>query len=116
SAGVNRAWRDIALASITANVITGLVHFGTGVSSLGASTMVFAGLGWLTGHAVRAARGSGAGVVSRATVVPLTAGLILLGWLGGGGDWRTDVIAHGAGFACGFITGAFVCGRKATQG
>jgi len=105
--GVLRAWSDLLLASVAANVATAAVHFGTGTRSLGASTAIFAGLGWLTGRAVRTALQKGARPRSRAVVVPLATGFVLLGWLGGGGDLRTDVIAHAAGFAAGVLCGVW---------
>lgn len=102
--GIVRAWVDVFVAAGAANVVAALVHRELGSISIGASTAVFAGLGWLTGRAAGAAWRQGASLLSRTVLVPMAAGVILLAWLGSG-NLRTDVMAHAAGFACGFVIG-----------
>jgi membrane associated rhomboid family serine protease len=90
---------------------------GSGLS-LGFSTALFSALGVLcvlnAGDMVRArafaaAHETGdsptAGTVLRAGAAPLAAGLALLGFLGGGGEVRTDYAAHIFGFLCGLVVG-----------
>jgi membrane associated rhomboid family serine protease len=86
--------------------------------SLGFSTALFSALGVLcvmnAGDMIRArifaaAHETGnaptAGAVLRAGAAPLAAGLALLGFLGGGGEIRTDYAAHIAGFVSGLAVG-----------
>ncbi len=111
--GVVRAWWDLAVTAYLANVLTVLVRRGSDTISYGASTAIFAGLGWLTGHAVRVSRRSGAGWRARTLWMPLAAGVALLGWLGGGGgDPGIDVVAHVAGFLTGLVGGALRSPRR----
>ncbi|MBJ21092.1 MAG: hypothetical protein CL933_16925 [Deltaproteobacteria bacterium] len=77
--------------------------------SLGASTAVFASLGVLVGARFRADR---AGPARARAWIPLLAGLVLLGWLGGpsermgvNGIIRTDVPAHVFGLLAGLSLG-----------
>jgi membrane associated rhomboid family serine protease len=105
-AGAMRGWLNLGGAAVAANILTAAVHLGVDARSIGASTAVFAGLGWLTGHAVRAAWQSRRTWWSRAVWIPLGAGATLLAWWGGGGDLRTDVVAHAAGFLFGVLAGA----------
>ena len=77
--------------------------------SLGASTAVFASLGVLVGARFRIDR---AGPARARAWVPLLAGLVLLGWLGGpsermgvNGVIRTDVPAHVFGLLAGLALG-----------
>ncbi|MGH8019017.1 MAG: rhomboid family intramembrane serine protease [Opitutaceae bacterium] len=104
-------WLALLAASVAGNVLAAAAHGSSdGYRSIGASTAVFAGIGLLTGHAVRAAlTGRATGPWVRRLFVPLMAGLILLGWLGAG-DWQTDVVAHATGFAAGIAVGLMVRG------
>ena len=72
---------------------------------IGASTAVFAGLGLLTGRAVRVIRGENGQLRWRTVFVPLAAGVTLLGLFGAGG-LHTDVMAHATGFVAGLVLGA----------
>jgi len=101
------AWTCLALSSIAANVLAGLVQLGSDYRSLGASTAVFAGLGLLTGRATRHALSSASTHKLRHLIVPLASGLSLLA-LFGAGDLRTDITAHLCGFACGLALGAML--------
>ena len=82
------------------------------VISIGFSTALFAGVGALCAlnasdifrHHARHAGHAGAeflASVGRKVVLPLAAGLALLGLLGGGGEAKTDYAAHIWGFAMG---------------
>jgi membrane associated rhomboid family serine protease len=95
----------------------GPVSPGSGLS-LGFSTALFSVLGVLcvlnAGDMIRARvfaaayetdAAPTAGAVLRAGAVPLAAGLALLGFLGGGGEVRTDYAAHIFGFLCGPVVG-----------
>lgn len=85
------------------------------VLSIGFSTALFAGLGALCAlngsdvvrHHLRHARSAGmalAVALGRGVLLPLAAGLALLGLFGGGGEAGTDYAAH----ICGFFMGALV--------
>jgi membrane associated rhomboid family serine protease len=71
--------------------------------SLGASTAVFAALGILSAYAW--ALETGAQLRWAKRLGPLIAGVMLLGFLGAGGE-RTDVTAHVTGFLSGCLLGA----------
>jgi len=111
-----RGWLLLAVASITGNLVIAALNYPGPYRSLGASTAIFAGLGLLTGRAIRAVREVRHPHRWRAVFVPLAAGLTLLG-LFGAGDLRTDVGAHVTGFAAGLLLG-FVAAiaRKYTPG
>jgi rhomboid protease GluP len=94
----------VAGTAVAGNLAAVVLQSAGPYRSLGASTAVFAGLGLLTGHAVRAARRSDGAHRWRAIVVPLGSGVALLGLMGTGG-LRTDVVAHAAGFVAGFLGG-----------
>ena len=103
--GVGVGWCLVLCSATAANILLAHIcavrHVG-----VGASTAVFAAVGILVGH----------GVVRRIRAVPLHAlrwsrawlpvggGLALLALLGA--DPRTDLAAHGAGFAIGMISGS----------
>ena len=110
--GVGRGWFLLLAASIAGNLATAMLHRSAGYLSIGASTAVFAGIGMLAGHAVRAALDGTRGKLrARACFTPLAAGLILLGLLGAG-DLRTDVVAHATGFLAGLVAGALASPRR----
>jgi rhomboid protease GluP len=94
--GRARGWLWLTLAAIAGNLATAWVHYPAAYRSLGASTAAFAGVGLLTGCALR----------RRALFVPLLAGLTVLGLYGaGGGAERVDVGAHATGFLAGLVAG-----------
>ena len=99
-----RGWLLLAVASIAGNFAIAALNYPGPYRSLGASTAIFAGLGLLTGRAIRAVRRARHPHRWRAVFVPLAAGLTLLG-LFGAGDLRTDVGAHVTGFAAGLVLG-----------
>ncbi len=102
--GRARGWLLVALAAVAGNLAAAALHRGEPYQSLGASTAIFAGLGLLTGRAIRVLGRPERRHPWRAVIAPLAAGLALLG-LFGTGDARTDVAAHAAGFTAGLILG-----------
>lgn len=100
-----RGWLLLALAAAAGNLAVAALNYPGPYRSIGASTVVFAGLGLLTGQAVRALRGGNGQFHWRAVFVPLASGITLLGLFGAGG-LHTDVVAHATGFAAGFVLGA----------
>ncbi|PTX96606.1 rhomboid family intramembrane serine protease [Opitutus sp. ER46] len=98
--GRARGWLAVAGASILGNVAAVSVHFGGTYRSVGASTLVFAALGLLTGHAVRQMATATGGGRGRAMAAPLAAGVTVLALYGAGGV-HVDVLAHLTGFAAG---------------
>lgn len=94
----------LLLSSLVANASVALLGAASTYRSLGASTGIFAGLGLLTGTALRSS-GRRTGLFRwRGLFLPLAAGLTLLG-LFGAGETHTDVTAHAAGFMSGLISG-----------
>jgi membrane associated rhomboid family serine protease len=104
--GPRAGWRLLAGAAVAGNVAVVTLHYGEGYRSLGASTAIFAGLGLLVGRAVRVMSRSGHPHLWRTMLVPLAAGLAVLGLYGAGG-MHTDVLAHATGFGAGLVS-AFV--------
>jgi membrane associated rhomboid family serine protease len=100
-----RGWLLLALAAAAGNLAVAALNYPGPYRSIGASTAVFAGLGLLTGRAVRVLCGENGQLRWRALLVPLAAGVTLLGLFGAGG-LRTDVVAHATGFAAGLVLGA----------
>jgi membrane associated rhomboid family serine protease len=109
--GAGRGWLLVLTASVAGNLAVAGVHYPGAYRSLGASTSIFAGLGLLTGRAIRGILGGQAPRQWRPVLIPLASGAALLGWFGTGGV-DTDVTAHAAGFAAGLILG-FVAGGRA---
>ncbi len=115
--GLGAGWRWLVASAIAGNVMAAAMHYGDDYRSLGASTAIFSGLGLLAGRAMRVIMISRAGHPQRwrALVVPLAAGLAVLGLFGAGGV-NIDVLAHATGFAAGLIMGlvspAVVDGRR----
>jgi membrane associated rhomboid family serine protease len=112
--GRRRGWLLLALAAIAGNLAAAALNYPGPYQSLGASTAIFAGLGLLTGRAIRVLRRTGQPHRWRAVFVPLAAGLTLLG-LYGAGELHTDVGAHVTGFAAGLTLG-FAAARPRKDG
>lgn len=112
--GRRRGWLLLALASIAGNLAAVALHPFDAYSSLGASTAVFAGLGLLTGRAIRFMRRADHPHRWRNMLVPLAAGTALLALYGAGGP-QVDAIAHATGFASGLAFG-FCCVRNPWPG
>jgi len=99
--GSGVAWASILLGAMLGNALDAMV-MPTEQRSLGASTAVFAALGILSAYAWSLETDSTLRWAKR--LGPLIAGVILLGFLGAGGE-RTDVIAHITGFFSGCLLG-----------
>ena len=86
------------------NALSAVIHHPANFRSLGASTAVFGALGILVGlEVIRAWRSRTYNKVGGA-MIPLGAGIILLGWLGSG-DPPSDVLSHCLGFLVGGVLG-----------
>lgn len=105
-----RGWVLLAVGAILGNLATAAINHPTIYRSLGASTAIFAGIGLLTGRAVRVGLRSKHPHRWRTMFVPFAAGLTVLA-LYGAGDVRVDVGAHACGFASGLALG-FACGLR----
>ncbi|HVS52131.1 MAG TPA: rhomboid family intramembrane serine protease [Opitutaceae bacterium] len=99
-----RGWLALAAAAIAGNLFAALARQHSGYRSIGASTAIFAGLGLLTGRAIRIALRSDHPHRVRLILIPLAAGLAVLGLYGAGG-MQVDVLAHATGFAAGLLLG-----------
>lgn len=105
--GHGLGWVCILASGTLGNLLNAWGYAGTGHNSIGASTAVFGGLGIVIGfRLLRQFRLTGWSW-PRNLWVPLAAGLVLLGFLGAGGE-RTDVLAHGWGFLAGLVLGGIV--------
>ncbi len=99
--GPGLGWLSILLTGILGNTINAVVQSPLH-NSIGSSTAVFGAIGILSG--LRAHENAAA---SRSVFVPLMAGIILLAFLGSGGE-RTDIGAHLFGLASGVAVGALL--------
>jgi membrane associated rhomboid family serine protease len=102
--GRMRGWLLLVLASVTGNLAIAAAHYPGDYSSIGASTAIFAGLGLMTGRAIRLVPRSDRPHPWRAVFVPLAAGITLLGLFGAGGV-DVDAGAHLTGFLAGLAWG-----------
>lgn len=95
------AWASILLGAMMGNALDAMV-MPEEQRSIGASTAVFAALGILSAYSWMTESATNLRWAKR--LGPLIAGVMLLGFLGAGGE-RTDVIAHVTGFASGCLLG-----------
>lgn len=98
--GPGVGWLLILTAAVCANLCEAS-WMPAGMSSLGASTGVFAALGLVTARGRAAAQGQG---LARGLYGALVAGALLLALLGTG-DAHTDILGHALGFALGLAPG-----------
>ena len=94
----------LTVASIAGNFAAVAMNYPGPYRSLGASTAVFAGLGLLTGHAIRVLRQADHPHRWRAMFSAFGAGLTVLALYGAGGV-QVDLAAHLTGFAAGLALG-----------
>ncbi len=111
-------WALIFVCGTLGNVITSIVTWPDPFVSIGASTAVFGALGMLAGLGFSNLLKNRVRLPWARTVAPVLAGIVLLGWLGGGSEGgNTDVLGHvfgfGSGVAMGFSIGHF---SPATEG
>jgi len=109
TAGRGRGWTLLAAAALAGNLAVAAAHYPGAYRSIGASTAVFAGLGLLTGRAVRAIGPFGRPHRWRPALVALGSGLTVLALYGAGG-MEIDALAHLTGFLAGLALG-FAAGR-----
>jgi rhomboid protease GluP len=109
-----RGWAMILACGTLGNSITSWITYPESFVSLGASTAVFGALGILSGIGFATMLRSRSGLPWAKVTAPLVAGIILLGWLGGGeAGGNTDVFGHVFGFGSG-LTAGFVIARLST--
>ena len=99
--GSGLGWLVILLAGAFGNALNALLH-APGHTAIGASTALFGGLGILSGYARRSRIVPWRGGLRR--WAPIGAGIMLLAFLGFGGE-RTDIGGHVAGFVAGGALG-----------
>lgn len=102
--GQGLAWLAILLAGALGNALSAAVH-APDHAAVGASTAVFGALGVVSGYTRQRRMVPWRSGLRR--WAPLAAGVMLLVYLGWGGE-RTDVGAHVAGFAVGAVLGLAV--------
>ncbi len=98
--GAGLAWLAILLSGTFGNIVSAIFQ-DAGHTAIGASTAVFGALGMLAALTWQQQRYARFGLRRFA---PLAAGVMLLAFLGVGGE-RTDVGGHLAGFAAGAVIG-----------
>ena len=106
--GPLRGWLMILACGTMGNVLTSRLTYPEPFVSLGASTAVFAALGILSGFGLVETLRFRARMPWLRIAAPVVAGIILLGWLGGGHDPRTDVLGHVLGYSSGLVAGVAV--------
>lgn len=99
-----KGWLLIGISAVAGNLAVAAINHPAPYRSLGASTAIFAALGLLTGHTIRILAGADRRRRWRAMLVPLAAGLTVLGLYGAGGI-HVDVMAHVTGFGAGLLFG-----------
>lgn len=112
--GAFRGWAMILASGTLGNVLNLLPRADESYLSLGASTATFGALGLLVGAGICQAWHARHWRELKPLIVPLGAGLIALGWWGGGSaapEDRTDVTAHVFGWLVGLVLGAVVAAR-----
>ena len=107
-------WLLLAAASAAGNLAVAAINYPAPYQSLGASTAIFAGVGLLTGRALRVVARAENPHRWRAMFAALASGLVVLALYGAGGV-QVDLGAHVAGFVAGLALGFFVAARLRTQ-
>ncbi len=111
SIGPLRGWALILACGTVGNAITSFVAWPEAFVSIGASTAVFGALGILSGLGFSFMLRHRFRLPWAKTAAPVIAGIILLGWLGGGTPGgNTDVLGHIFGFVSGLASG-LITGR-----
>ncbi|MCX6866676.1 MAG: rhomboid family intramembrane serine protease [Verrucomicrobia bacterium] len=109
SVGPWRAWLLILVCGTLGNALTSVFTYPESFVSIGASTAVFGALGILSGIGFAAMLRDRMRLPWAKITAPLIAGIILLGWLGGGSHGgNTDVLGHVFGFCTGLTTGLLI--------
>ncbi len=106
AAGPWLGWGLIALAGTLGNILSAVVMHPEPFRGIGASTAVFGAVGLLVMQGVRHTRHEHGLRSHRAWLVPLGAGMALLGMFGSGGEKAgVDLAAHLFGFVGGLVVG-----------
>ncbi|MBC8126951.1 MAG: rhomboid family intramembrane serine protease [Gloeobacteraceae cyanobacterium ES-bin-144] len=108
SIGALKAWLLILLCGTIGNALTSFITYPEPLVSIGASTAVFSALGILSGLGFTSLIRIRQRLSWAKVAAPIFAGIILLGWLGGGRNEHTDVIGHVLGFTTGLSAGLLV--------
>jgi len=109
SVGPWRGWALILACGTVGNAITSAITWPEAFTSIGASTAVFGALGILSGLGFAAMLRARLHLPWAKIAAPVLAGIILLGWLGGGSaTGNTDVLGHVCGFGSGLLAGIVV--------
>lgn len=104
-----RGWALILACGTLGNTITSTITWPESFTSIGASTAVFGALGILAGIGFATTLRQRVSLPWARIAAPVLAGIILLGWLGGGSEGgNTDVLGHVFGFASGLGAGILV--------
>jgi rhomboid protease GluP len=109
--GFGVAFASMLAAAALGNALDSLLMPSTH-NSVGASTMVFATLGLIAAYSWRQQLDSRLKWLHRGA--PLIAGVMLLAFIGTGGE-RTDVLAHLTGFFCGALLGVAYARTRINQ-
>jgi rhomboid protease GluP len=112
--GRRTGWLLLALAGLAGNLAVAALNYGEPYRSLGASTAIFAGVGLLTGRALRVLAKNDQPNRWRAMFVALGSGVVVLA-LYGTGALHVDLGAHLMGFAIGLALG-FAAGARWLSG
>jgi len=104
-----RAWALILASGTIGNALTSALTWPEPFVSIGSSTAVFGALGILSGLGFAAMLRQRFRLPWAKTIAPVLAGIVILGWLGGGTPGgNTDVLGHIFGFASGLTAGLAV--------
>ncbi|NQX00084.1 rhomboid family intramembrane serine protease [bacterium] len=101
-------WTLILACGALGNTLTSVLTYPQPFVSIGASTAVFAALGILSGVGIAETLRERTRLPWLRILAPVLAGIILLGWLGGGHQANTDVLGHVFGFSSGLAAGTLV--------
>jgi rhomboid protease GluP len=113
SIGPWRGWALILACGTVGNLLTSLITRPDPFVSIGASTAVFGALGILSGLGFIGMLRQRARLPWARIAAPVLAGVVLLGWLGGGREGgNTDVLGHVFGFASGLAAGVLVAEKR----
>jgi membrane associated rhomboid family serine protease len=109
SIGPWRGWALILGCGTLGNALTSALTWPENFTSIGASTAVFGALGILSGLGFSAMLRARLHLPWAKVAAPVLAGVVLLGWLGGGSEsGNTDVLGHVFGFGSGLTAGIVV--------
>jgi len=111
SVGPRTGWLLIFLSGTLGNLVTAWIRYPVAIQSLGASTATFGAIGILVGQGTAATWRSASHRRWVSLIVPVGAGLVLLGWLGAG-EPPTDVLGHLIGFVVGWMLGVTAGSRR----